>query len=235
MNYNLEQIIAKAETRLIIISPYLKLSARIKELIEDKNRLKVDVRIIYGKSELNPQDHNWLISLPYVRLSFCQNLHAKLYANEKACLICSLNLYDFSQINNHELGVIIEKDSDSVPYENAISEAQRLIRISTENIPSPQKNKSNQYDASKDKEQLALNRDTIKNKDKVTSTVLAKKLNLPLNELYQRLILKGFLIQDCDNKLELTQKGIEIGGSCSPNKYKKNTMYFLWPSDLSID
>ncbi|HGB5774100.1 TPA: DNA repair protein, partial [Salmonella enterica subsp. enterica serovar Potsdam] len=60
-------------------------------------------------------------------------------------------------------------------------------------------------------------------------------LNLPLNELYQRLILKGFLIQDCDNKLELTQKGIEIGGSCSPNKYKKNTMYFLWPSDLSID
>ncbi|ECG8257533.1 DNA repair protein, partial [Salmonella bongori serovar 48:i:-] len=42
INYNLEQIIVKAETRLIIISPYLKLSARIKELIEDKDRLKVD-------------------------------------------------------------------------------------------------------------------------------------------------------------------------------------------------
>ncbi|EJX9820591.1 phospholipase D family protein, partial [Salmonella bongori] len=97
INYNLEQIIVKAETRLIIISPYLKLSARIKELIEDKDRLKVDIRIIYGKSELNPKDHNWLVSLPYVRLSFCQNLHAKLYANEKTCLICSLNLYDFSQ------------------------------------------------------------------------------------------------------------------------------------------
>ncbi|EJX9717540.1 DNA repair protein, partial [Salmonella bongori] len=69
INYNLEQIIVKAETRLIIISPYLKLSARIKELIEDKDRLKVDIRIIYGKSELNPKDHNWLVSLPYVRLS----------------------------------------------------------------------------------------------------------------------------------------------------------------------
>jgi phosphatidylserine/phosphatidylglycerophosphate/cardiolipin synthase-like enzyme len=104
LNYHVEQTIANAEERIILISPYLKLSARIKELIEDKNRMKVDIRIIYGKSELNPKDHEWLVSLPYVRLSFCQNLHAKFYANESQSLICSLNLYDFSQINNHELG-----------------------------------------------------------------------------------------------------------------------------------
>ncbi|EOM1406845.1 phospholipase D family protein [Klebsiella pneumoniae] len=103
LNYHVEQTIANAEERIILISPYLKLSARIKELIEDKNRMKVDIRIIYGKSELNPKDHEWLVSLPYVRLSFCQNLHAKFYANENQSLICSLNLYDFSQINNHEL------------------------------------------------------------------------------------------------------------------------------------
>ena len=112
LNYHVEQTIANAEERIILISPYLKLSARIKELIEDKNRMKVDIRIIYGKSELNPKDHEWLVSLPYVRLSFCQNLHAKFYANESQSLICSLNLYDFSQINNHELGVLIVKDED---------------------------------------------------------------------------------------------------------------------------
>ncbi|WP_243413674.1 phospholipase D family protein [Klebsiella pneumoniae] len=85
LNYHVEQTIANAEERIILISPYLKLSARIKELIEDKNRMKVDIRIIYGKSELNPKDHEWLVSLPYVRLSFCQNLHAKFYANERLC------------------------------------------------------------------------------------------------------------------------------------------------------
>ncbi|EGC2195068.1 DNA repair protein [Salmonella enterica] len=235
INYNLEKIIANSETRLIIISPYLKLSARIKELIEDKDRLKVDIRIIYGKSELNPQDHNWLISLPYVRLSFCQNLHAKLYANEKACLICSLNLYDFSQINNHELGVYIEKDSDSVPYESAISEAQRLIRISTENLPLSQKNKQDQILKSKGADELPISCDSNKDKDKITSTVLAKNLNISLHDLYQRLILEGFLTKDCNNKLELTPKGIEAGGLCIPNRYKKNAVYFLWPSDITIE
>ncbi|RDA72705.1 DNA repair protein [Hafnia paralvei] len=233
INYHLERIIAKSETRLIIISPYLKLSARIKELIEDKDRLKVDVRIIYGKSELNPKDHNWLISLPYVRLSFCQNLHAKLYANEKTCLICSLNLYDFSQIHNHELGVLIEKDNDPVPYENTISEAQRLIRISTENIPELQKVKLSKVVTESDDNQLSLVPDTVK--DKVTSTVLAKNLSIPLHDLYNRLILKGYLIYNNDNKLELTLMGIEAGGVCSPNRYKKNSVYFLWPSNISID
>ncbi|MGE0973262.1 phospholipase D family protein (plasmid) [Klebsiella sp. WOUb02] len=137
LNYHLEQTICNAEERIILISPYLKLSARIRELIEDKNRMKVDIRIIYGKSELNPKDHEWLVSLPYVRLSFCQNLHAKFYANESQSLICSLNLYDFSQINNHELGVLIVKEEDRDAYNSSISEAQRLIRISTENIPLP--------------------------------------------------------------------------------------------------
>ncbi|HAB1659549.1 TPA_asm: DNA repair protein [Salmonella bongori] len=229
INYNLEQIIVKAETRLIIISPYIKLSARIKELIEDKDRLKVDIRIIYGKSELNPKDHNWLVSLPYVRLSFCQNLHAKLYANEKTCLICSLNLYDFSQINNHEIGVLIEKDNDSAPYENAISEAQRLIRISTENILSHGKNNLNNSIKS-------FNNNTVRNQgqDKITSTMLAKKLNISLNDLYKHLITKGFLAKIDDNTLELTPKGIEVGGACCTNRYKKNSKYFLWPSDFSI-
>ncbi|MGG4698987.1 DNA repair protein, partial [Klebsiella pneumoniae] len=62
---------------------------------------------------------------------------AKFYANENQSLICSLNLYDFSQINNHELGVLIVKDDDRDAFNASITEAQRLIRISTENIPSP--------------------------------------------------------------------------------------------------
>ncbi|MDE4986273.1 DNA repair protein, partial [Francisella tularensis subsp. holarctica] len=36
-------MIKNASDRLILISPYLQLNARIKELLEDKNRLKIDV------------------------------------------------------------------------------------------------------------------------------------------------------------------------------------------------
>src|SRR5882672_2137249 len=59
-NYYLEEIIRLAHDRLILISPFLKLNDRIKELLEDKNRLKIDIRIVYGQNELSPEEMNWL-------------------------------------------------------------------------------------------------------------------------------------------------------------------------------
>lgn len=46
----LENLIREAKKELYIISPYLKLSDNMKELLNDKEREKVDVRIIFGKS-----------------------------------------------------------------------------------------------------------------------------------------------------------------------------------------
>ena len=54
-NYHLEELIKGASDRLILISPFLKLNDRMKELLADKNRLKIDVRIVYGKSDFQPQ------------------------------------------------------------------------------------------------------------------------------------------------------------------------------------
>ncbi|TOE38171.1 DNA repair protein, partial [Vibrio parahaemolyticus] len=84
-NYYLEELIKNASERLILISPFLKLNDRIKELLEDKDRLKIDIRIVYGKSELQPDEINWLKGLSFVRTSFCKNLHAKCYMNESSC------------------------------------------------------------------------------------------------------------------------------------------------------
>jgi len=69
-NYYLEELIKSASDRLILISPFLKLNDRIKELLEDKNRLKIDVRIVYGKSELQPIEISWLNELSFIRTSF---------------------------------------------------------------------------------------------------------------------------------------------------------------------
>lgn len=57
-NFFLEELIKNAKERVILISPYLRLNDRIKELLEDKDRLKIDVRIVYGKSDLHPEKTN---------------------------------------------------------------------------------------------------------------------------------------------------------------------------------
>ena len=69
-NYFLEKMIKSATDRLILVSPFLKLNDRMKELLADKNRLKIDVRIVYGKSDLQPQETEWLNGLTYIRTSF---------------------------------------------------------------------------------------------------------------------------------------------------------------------
>ena len=128
----LAQIIKGAKEKLILISPYLQIGDRFKEFLEEQDRQKIDIRIIYGKSELQPQENNWLKSLKFVRTSICKNLHAKCYLNEKEALISSMNFYEFSQMNNNEMGIVVTKLEDPQLYNDINEEAKRLIRISEE-------------------------------------------------------------------------------------------------------
>lgn len=132
VSYHLQQLINQAQDTLFLISPYLKINERLRQSLDDKDRMKIDIRVIYGKNELQPDQINWLRSLKFVRTSFCENLHAKCYLNEREAIITSMNLYEFSQVNNQEMGIYITKADDPELYDDIYSEARRLIRISEE-------------------------------------------------------------------------------------------------------
>lgn len=132
VSYHLQQLINQAQDTLILISPYLKINERLRQSLDDKDRMKIDIRVVYGKNELQPDQINWLKSLQFVRTSFCENLHAKCYVNESEAIITSMNLYEFSQVNNQEMGVYVTKTDDPQLYDEVYNEARRLIRISDE-------------------------------------------------------------------------------------------------------
>ncbi|MGP4953521.1 phospholipase D family protein, partial [Psychrobacter sp. T6-1] len=211
--YHLEELIKNASDRLIIISPYLKLNERIKELLEDRNRLKIDIRIVYGKNDLHPEEINWLKNLTFIRTSFCKNLHAKCYLNENECIITSLNLYEFSQVNNNEMGVLIFRNDDAKLYADTYEEAQRIIRISDEVRMSLEKvsEKAAATDNSitDDKNKTVDNHSSTKpvemtpNYSKLTTAKLAKELGLKTQELNSKLLEAGYL-EDKEGELVLT-------------------------------
>ncbi|MEZ4641938.1 MAG: phospholipase D family protein [Chloroflexota bacterium] len=132
ISHHLQQLIDQANETLILISPYLKVNERLRYSLEDRDRMKIDIRIVYGKSELQPEQINWLRELKFVRTSFCGNLHAKCYLNESEAIITSMNLYEYSQVNNEEMGIYVTKDSDAQLYDDIYQSARRLIRISDE-------------------------------------------------------------------------------------------------------
>ena len=124
VSYQLEELIRGAEERLVLISPFLRVNQRIRDLLADKDRLKIDTRVVYGKSELSPEQSEWLSSTPSIRTSYCANLHAKCYLSEKKALLTSMNLYEFSQVNNIEMGVLVDRDEDGPLYDAIYAEAQ---------------------------------------------------------------------------------------------------------------
>ncbi len=132
VSYRLEEIIKNSTERLVLISPFLRVNERIKELLEDKDRLKIDVRVIYGKNELQPEENNWLESMTSIRTSFCKNLHAKCYLNENEALLTSMNLYEFSQVNNNEMGIMVSREKEPELYNEILQESMRIVRVSEE-------------------------------------------------------------------------------------------------------
>ena len=243
--YHLEELIKNASDRLIIISPYLKLNDRIKELLEDRNRLKIDIRIVYGKNDLQPEEINWLKNLTFIRTSFCKNLHAKCYLNENECIITSLNLYEFSQVNNNEMGVLIYRNEDAKLYADTYEEAQRIIRISDEVRMSLEKVTGSEGAAddkvTSNNTNINANSDinvAIKptaemaapNYSKLTTAKLAKELGFKTQELNDKLLAAGY-VQEQEGELVLTDAGRAAGGTSKKGKFGE---FCLWDAGMVI-
>ena len=117
----LEELIRKADGRLYIVSPYLRLSRDLRELLTFRNSIKKETKIIFGKPKLNPVQMTFLQGLRFVYLFFSDDLHSKCYINDTKMIITPMNQYDFSMINNKGMGILIDKaiTEDSQVYDEA--------------------------------------------------------------------------------------------------------------------
>lgn len=149
----LEELIQEADKVLYLVSPYLKLSKDFQELINSRNKNERKTIIIYGKYELTPEQLKFLTGLRHVYLKFHENLHAKCYINDTKLIITSLNFYEYSMINNKEIGVLydlgnendkeiytkafehikfIEENSNDKPFELASNNPQTDLKKNVE-------------------------------------------------------------------------------------------------------
>jgi phosphatidylserine/phosphatidylglycerophosphate/cardiolipin synthase-like enzyme len=222
LTYHLEELIKNANEKLVLISPYLKFNEKAKELLEDKNRMKIDIRIVYGKNELSPSELKWLRTLEYVRVSFNKNLHAKCYLSESESIVSSLNLYEFSQVNNNEMGILILRDDDVSLYKDNLEEVQRIIRISDEiKFDLETIEKKDDFTINTKEEPVDTNVE-----EKISTHKLAKNLKITTEKCIEGLIKKGYL-KNSSKGNQLTEAGINAGGEFKISRYGG---YYLWPS-----
>ena len=144
ISHRLEEILKKAQQYVIIVSPYLKTHQRLRELIKELCMKGVGVIIIYGKEDIKDNERGWMQDIKDLRVKSHKNLHAKCYLNEDTALVTSMNLYDYSQIHNTEMGILVSREDDSALYQDIAEEVKRIIALTSdtddrgsEQLPNP--------------------------------------------------------------------------------------------------
>jgi HKD family nuclease len=129
-SFCIEKVIIDAKKELYLLSPYLQISITLFERLKDCSSKGVKIKIIYGKDELKSTEKNQLLKLKTVELFFSENLHAKCYFNENQMVLTSMNMYEFSEKNNREMGVFIDRNKDPNLFKNAKIEALSILNSS---------------------------------------------------------------------------------------------------------
>jgi hypothetical protein len=233
INFFLEQLVQKSSKNLVLISPYLKINPRLRELIEEKVESGLPVTVVYGKTDISQSEKDWFASQPKIEVRFCKDLHAKCYMNEGNVIISSLNLYEFSQINNKEMGVLLTKGKDTEAFEDALEEAQRLVRtsqvVSFEVKPDPGEPEA-ETDLLEELDEPEDDSDVTTGTGLLTTSKLAKKHKTTAAKLQEVFVEIGHLEIKNGNPY-LTDQGKAAGGQFKKGQYG---IFFLWPEEIDI-
>ncbi len=125
----IEDIMITAKREIYLVSPFLQLSKTFYERLKDASQNKVKICIVYGKDELKPNERNSLAEIQNLDLFYFENLHAKCYFNESKMVITSMNMYEFSEKNNREMGVFIDAKNDTELFDSAKRESLSIIKF----------------------------------------------------------------------------------------------------------
>jgi phosphatidylserine/phosphatidylglycerophosphate/cardiolipin synthase-like enzyme len=133
VTYELTELIKKSNEKLWLVSPYIEINDQIRGHIRSSDTRNVDIRVIFRKdSKINPDDLSFLNNLKMKHLFECKDLHAKCYLNENTAIVTSMNLYDYSQTHNREIGIKIdrEKEEDKELYAEVYQEMLSILNSS---------------------------------------------------------------------------------------------------------
>ena len=238
----LQSLINEADETLYLVSPYLQISTDFQELLVSREKKKKETIIIYGKSELNPVQLKFLTSLRYLYLKFYEKLHAKCYINDTKLIITSMNFYEYSMINNKEMGVIYDTSevADKEIYTKALAYVQLIEDNSDDkpfelNVDYTKPNSTQRKNTAIEETEIKLEEKPISSKADYSNTKLLKTKQISeITGISSRKVNSWFM----DNKLMCkkengwftTKKGKEQGGVEKDGYYGQEV---LWPEEIS--
>lgn len=170
----IEEIMINAKKEIYLVSPFLQISRTFYQRLIEASDFGVEIKIIYGKNELKSNEWNSLVDIPKLELYYLDNLHAKCYFNESKMVITSMNMYEFSEKNNREMGVLVDIKNDLELYDSAKRETLSIIKLAE------RKN----LNTKQDHKEIRKNYNGITNSEINQTTLKSKAFKIHLSSLH---------------------------------------------------
>jgi DNA-binding Lrp family transcriptional regulator len=124
----LMELLKEAKEKIILVTFSVQVNTQIQERLKTKSKIGTlsEITLIYGNTKPKKSELQWMSEIDDLRVWQKKNLHAKCYINEKKAIICSMNLYDYSQTTNVEMGFLITKEEDPEAYKKMMEDIDDL-------------------------------------------------------------------------------------------------------------
>ena len=124
----LMELLKEAKEKIILVTFSVQVNTQIQERLKTKSKIGTlsEITLIYGNTKPKKSELQWMSEIDDLKVWQKTNLHAKCYINEKKAIICSMNLYDYSQTTNVEMGFLITKEEDPEAYKKMMEDIDDL-------------------------------------------------------------------------------------------------------------
>lgn len=130
VSYLLEGILMDAKESLTIVNPHIKMTKTFWEKLKDSQFRKVDTRIVFSKLDLSKSQKKAMASWTSCKLYEIKNLGTKCYFNEKLMVLSSMDIWDTENVNERNMGIMIDLNKDQNLYRQAQLEVASIINAS---------------------------------------------------------------------------------------------------------
>lgn len=130
--FELSKLIDEAHQFLLLVSPYICFTPGQLRKLYSASKRGVEITIVfrYFESSEDAQIRSSFLDetfdFPNIKIIACPDLHAKIYANEKAAILTSRNLYERKEGSSIEVGVHFTKIDDPQMYLKLLELAKEI-------------------------------------------------------------------------------------------------------------
>lgn len=209
----LMELLKEAKERIILVTYSLQVNTQIQERLKTKSKIGTlsEITLIYGNTKPKKSELEWMAEIDDLKVWQKKNLHAKCYINEKKAIISSMNLYDYSQTTNIEMGFLITKKDDPEAYAKMMEDINDL-KVNGERVKPwkeddlKEKNKTSKSNIESTNEVIVKEKKPLTYSQQIKKVILEDFRSYKSSELRQKSnsILSDQTIRDIISKSNLT-------------------------------